>query len=323
LLSSCGVSHAVHALLGRALAVLAAWFCLDDSLVPKPSVANVLGWRMLASILVGLIVHEGYHVMLRRLFPAWLQPHASPSSCEVPRVLNTIQLQLNDLWLSLIADRWPAEAGPPPLDAAANRPGTASSAKARGVAIRACKDERKGYGAFAVRPISRGQLVGVYAGERISQRTFFLRHGTPGLGWSGRQQQQPTETVALTVERYTRSLTLTVDERAALDERAERMAALPVEGVGRGPVGGASNCGAYCWELLPTSVTYPEGRVAFIDAEDPERSSWARYINAARMGTQGCNLSRRVNAHQGLVWFVAIRDIAAGEELHYEYGDFD
>jgi len=44
-------------------------------------------------------------------------------------------------------------------------------------------------------------------------------------------------------------------------------------------MGGADNGGGYTFCLLPdsASVIFP-GRVAFIDAEDPHRSNWARYI---------------------------------------------
>ena len=54
------------------------------------------------------------------------------------------------------------------------------------------------------------------------------------------------------------------------------------------PMGGADNGGGYTFSLLPDSASaiFP-GRVAFIDAEDPHRSNWARYI------VRGCALGLR------------------------------
>jgi len=62
-------------------------------------------------------------------------------------------------------------------------------------------------------------------------------------------------------------------------------------------------------------------RVAYIDGEDPNRSSWCRYINHARTGTSGCNLAPKCDGLRALVWFEASRPIASGEELQFDYGD--
>ena len=68
-------------------------------------------------------------------------------------------------------------------------------------------------------------------------------------------------------------------------------------------------------------------RKQFIDAEDPRRSTWTRYINHADSATTGCNLSpradpsgARLGLDRPLVWFVARRDIRVGEELGFSYG---
>ena len=50
------------------------------------------------------------------------------------------------------------------------------------------------------------------------------------------------------------------------------------------------------------------------------RSSWCRYINHAPAGT--CNLEINVDARRHLIWFVALRAIHVGEELHFNYGKY-
>jgi hypothetical protein len=62
---------------------------------------------------------------------------------------------------------------------------------------------------------------------------------------------------------------------------------------------------------------------AYVDAEDPKRSSWARYINHADAGE--CNATSNVDTANRLVWFHATRDILNGEEITFNYqgGDSD
>jgi len=86
-------------------------------------------------------------------------------------------------------------------------------------------------------------------------------------------------------------------------------------------MGGADNGGGYTFCLLPdsASVIFP-GRVAFIDAEDPHRSNWARYINHAPEDAQLCNTEPHVDALRQLVWLQARRTIQAGEEICFDYG---
>ena len=60
--------------------------------------------------------------------------------------------------------------------------------------------------------------------------------------------------------------------------------------------------------------------VAYIDSEDPDLSSWVRYVNHESEARVGCNLRSRVDGRRRLVWFEASRDIAPGEELAYDYG---
>ena len=209
---------------------------------------------------------------------------------------------VNDAALNLFADRWPHDAPEPP------QPGTEPhsepwSAAASGVVIRECDEAAKGRGAFAARAIKCHAFVGVYLGEQLSQKEAFRRHDM----WPSRSG--PDEDACEELQETSN------EELAELSERAARLSAL-TEGA---PIGGDANRGKYLMELLPASVLYPEACTAYIDAEDPNRSSWARYINHAPTGTRECNLACMMDAPRGRVWFVATRDIAPGEELHFDY----
>ena len=110
---------------------------------------------------------------------------------------------------------------------------------------------------------------------------------------------------------------ITSTERAALDERTQRLGELtPEEGA---PWGGAANGGAYSFALLPdsTSAIFP-GRIAFVDAEDPRRSNWARFVNHAPEDSQLCNCEPHTDGVRQLVWLQARRAIKAGEELCFD-----
>ena len=82
---------------------------------------------------------------------------------------------------------------------------------------------------------------------------------------------------------------------------------------------GADNGGTYCILLLPDAA--PEsanglpGVVAWIDAEEPRLSSWARYVNHAEEASEGCNAEVRVDGWRRLVWLETSRLIRAGEEV--------
>lgn len=62
-----------------------------------------------------------------------------------------------------------------------------------------------------------------------------------------------------------------------------------------------------------------------VDAEDTDMSGWCRYMNHAKEGTDSCNVRpsnyKRNGAAIHKPRFFAIRDIMAGEELKYNYGD--
>jgi SET domain-containing protein len=71
------------------------------------------------------------------------------------------------------------------------------------------------------------------------------------------------------------------------------------------------------------------GDDVFIDGEDADVSNWCRFMNHASEKKQGCNVETKSARQiqdgkktiQPRLWFVAMRDIANGEELSYDYGD--
>lgn len=195
---------------------------------------------------------------------------------------------------------WPSGPSPPKsVHEAGDGPFSLGS---RGVEIRKCLDDPvKGLGAFAIRNIPARSVIGVYWGEKLTVREFNLRHG-----WN--ESSGGEQVVA------------TPAEMEALAERRLRLESL---GVGA-PIDGADNGGSYCFSVLRTGTDPREAtadQIAYIDAEDPNRSSWARYINSAEGGSDTCNATSHVNAEQQLVWFTATRDIRPGEEIAFDYYD--
>jgi len=67
----------------------------------------------------------------------------------------------------------------------------------------------------------------------------------------------------------------------------------------------------------------------YIDGEDADVSNWCRYINHAMASEGECNLETRSwretwdgeKLVEPRLWFVALRDILAGEELCFDYGN--
>ena len=76
---------------------------------------------------------------------------------------------------------------------------------------------------------------------------------------------------------------------------------------------------AHATQLLPAHVPYPDDRIAYIDAEDPNLSSWCRYVNHARADSSPCNVIKHVDGMRGLVWLATRREVRRGEELQYDY----
>lgn len=89
-------------------------------------------------------------------------------------------------------------------------------------------------------------------------------------------------------------------------------------------MGGTDNGGSYALLIMPDQ---PEGTrgfgniVAYIDAEDPNRSSWCRFVNHAEEACEGCNAEIRVDALRKLAWLELGRDVRAGEEICFHYGE--
>ena len=164
-----------------------------------------------------------------------------------------------------------------------------------------CTNVKKGMGAFATRKLIAGGVLGVYFGELLTMRQHVLRHGWRSTRLRTNQPKQ--------------------NSRKCVSE--SRDAAL----TSGQPSGGANNGSAYCFSLFPEalkdalgSTTLPR-RIAYIDCEDPNRSTWCRYVNHAPAGDPACNAIPRCDPVSALVWLEATRDIEPGEELHFDYGD--
>jgi SET domain-containing protein len=71
------------------------------------------------------------------------------------------------------------------------------------------------------------------------------------------------------------------------------------------------------------------GDELYLDGEDTDMSSWCRFMNHAAEESPTCNVETRFSRQtcEGetvvppRLWFVALRDIAVGEEMLYDYGD--
>ena len=209
-----------------------------------------------------------------------------------------------DAWLHQVADSWPEAHRPPPQqEQEALDPAGPWGASAFSVEIRDCAQAAKGKGAFMTRDVPAGSLVGVYYGEALTRRQWAVRHG-----WSvGKAPEQ-----------------LTDDEAQANEERRARL--LAHESI---IAGGIDNGGSYVFDTLQAAVTRSgampatlEDKPVYVDAEDPSRSTWCRFINHAHYASTTCNISPRsdpsgTKAGRPIVWFVARRDIKRGEELMF------
>ena len=96
-------------------------------------------------------------------------------------------------------------------------------------------------------------------------------------------------------------------------------------------MGGSTNRGAYCFNLLPAfdsslltgaaklaAEAHDDEHVHYLDAEDPALSNFSRFVNHAK--DADATLDVKVDGPHGLVWFTAKRNIAKGEELSFDYG---
>jgi hypothetical protein len=208
-------------------------------------------------------------------------------------------------WLAAAADPWPVEERrrQPDMYIAKQRADAIDihgdgpwSLRGCGVEIHACEENpAKGRGAFTTAVIEQGHVVGVYIGELLTQREHALRHA----------------------ERGPLFVPPDGEEQAELDER--RLCLEQLAGTDGAPIGGPDNAASYSFAILPDvhSQQFP-GRIAYVDAENPSRSSWPRYINHASDKTHECNCEPKVDALKALVWFEARRRIEVGEELAFD-----
>jgi hypothetical protein len=252
------------------------------------------------------------HAGRRTLLEEHLSEHLAYTADEDEEALGEDEDEVLEAWLSRSADAWPPAAPPPPAsDAEALDPDGRWGARACGVEVRECVDvPAKGRGAFAIRPFARGELVGVYWGEGLTQRQWAVRHGWKNGETPARLTDEERHEQAM---REARLLELEADEAALL-------------GGPGAPMGGVNNGGSYVFSVL-MAATEPERlppgmgkRVLYVDAEDGTRSTWTRYINHAHYDTPACNLEPRSDPLACRVWFEARRDIAPGEELLFSYG---
>lgn len=138
----------------------------------------------------------------------------------------------------------------------------------------------KGLGAFASAPIVSGEWIAQYSGEYLTRKQVEARY------WD---ERKPTR-----------------HDRKWLKSRKRRNQGLS---------------GDYLFDM---------GDDVFIDGEDADVSTWCRFANhASHDDREGrCNTETR-SVHHGedgeelerpQLWFMAMRDIDAGEEVCYDYG---
>jgi hypothetical protein len=209
---------------------------------------------------------------------------------------------------------WPFDdsVGPLPSDAASRlialeENGPLFGTTARGVEVRRCADPSMGHGVFATRTLHCGELVGVYLGERLTFNNWWLRHGAERDG------------VGCLIGAADDGSQAALRDRASAAERHARLEALPE---GSRPLGGANNGGAYVFKL-PPECRDRVGRepVYCIDAEDPNRSSWCRFINHAPSDDrEHCNVKVHVDQLANVWFVVSAQQIRRGSELRFDYG---
>jgi hypothetical protein len=178
---------------------------------------------------------------------------------------------------------------------------------ARGVEVRRCADPSMGHGVFATRTLHCGELVDVYLGERLTFNNWWLRHGAERDG------------VGCLIGAADDGSQAALRDRASAAERHARLEALPE---GSRPLGGANNGGAYVFKL-PPECRDRVGRepVYCIDAEDPNRSSWCRFINHAPSDDrEHCNVKVHVDQLANVWFVVSAQQIRRGSELRFDYG---
>lgn len=161
------------------------------------------------------------------------------------------------------------------------------AALADGIIIK--PSEGRGLGAFASLPIPDGAWFGEYQGEIMTKEEVDARY------WNSDEDGE-----------------LELSDKLWAESRKRRNQTIT---------------GEYLFDV---------GDDWYIDGEDIDKSTWCRYINHASVEVEEEELSSRCNAESRDVaetwigekyipprmFFVALRDIAVGEEICFDYGDY-
>ena len=165
-----------------------------------------------------------------------------------------------------------------------NIPFAHQTALADGVLIQ--PSEGRGLGVFAALPIPSGAWFGEYCGELMTKEQVETRY------WEYRDPNEEDQQWAESRRRRNQTMT-----------------------------------GEYIFDVRDD---------IYIDGEDIERSSWCRYLNHASVEDDEKNGWNRCNAESRNIpqtwngdtlippkmFFVASRDIAIGEEIYFDYGEY-
>lgn len=167
----------------------------------------------------------------------------------------------------------------------------------------------KGLGIITNKPISKGELIGNYGGELMSEE--------------------------VKDRRYLSSLqdTLTPEDRGWIQSRLDRGQTLTgcyLYGVSLPDPDDQDNYGRFAKQQKqqqtkddkPSSNNTPKNRI-YIDAEDEYHGTWTRFLNHASPPYNNVNPKSVPESYDGepRVWFMANRDIDVGEELCFDYGE--
>ena len=157
------------------------------------------------------------------------------------------------------------------------------------VIIKPCANPEKGCGAFATRPLKPPHEIGRYEGEIITLGQLLSRYGDAGGVDSAFEYEAANKQAAWTQERQSRGVGVT---------------------------------GTYVFNAGEHPTT---GRDILLDAEDPLHSNWTRFLNHSAKHAnltveREVPISPSQNAISPIVRFVVSRDIAAGDELLFDYG---
>ena len=155
--------------------------------------------------------------------------------------------------------------------------------------VRIAESARKGLGAFAVLPMSPALEVGRYAGEVMTLGEMFERYYGTG-------EESPDFVEAVT------------KQAAWIAERQAR---------------GVGVTGTYLFNAGKCPKTF---RTLVLDAEDPVHANWTRFINHSARQPNLTVWAGVVAGSEGgpsipAIRFTALRPIAPGDELLFDYGD--